>query len=205
MTDQDLINYYAGLLILQYSALDNAVGTVQAIITAAIQKQIVSAVRDGFDLDTAIGNQLTILGTYRGAPREVFGIISGQYWSLIPYADPLPDSYLGWGLYAGPDPTDLWIQYSDVDSFPTTLTDSQLRRIIKLLALTSISAMGLGDLDNILYSVFGSYVNVVDNENMTITYNHQLADPDPDGLFAIAVLANALPHPAGVSFTVVEV
>lgn len=205
MTTQELIDYYTGLLIMQYSAGGNAVATVQAIMYGLIQEQIVQKVGDGFDLDTAIGVQLTAVGTYRGAPRVVFGIVPGNYWSLVPYADPLPNSYFGWALYADPDPTWKWIQYADLDAFGTPLTDIQLRRLIRFLALTSSSDLTLGDLDNILYATFGIYVNVVDNKDMTITYDHTAADPDPDGLWGIVVLANALPHPAGVAFSVVEV
>lgn len=205
MTSDEIISYYAGLLILQYASLPNAVATIQTLIGVLLQDQIIDKVRNGFNLDTAIGNQLTILGTYRGAPRQVFGVLPESDWSLVPYADAAPNSYLGWAEYADPDPTWRWIQYNDVDAYPTTLTDNQLRRLIQLKAMTQSSAMGLADLDNILYSVFGSYVDLVDNEDMTITYNHQILDPDVDGLWGIAVLANALPHPAGVSFTVVEV
>jgi hypothetical protein len=204
MLTADIIAYYSGLLIMQYASLGNAVGTVSALIGAYLQDQIVSKFLNAWNVVTAIGNQLTLLGSYRGAPRVVFGITPGNYWSLIPYADPLPNGYFGWALYTDATPTWKWIQYPDVNAFATTLTDSQLRRLIQFRAAISTSKQGLGDLDNILYSVFGTYVNLVDNKNMTITYQHNHLDTDPDGLWNIVVLANALPHAAGVAFNVQE-
>jgi Protein of unknown function (DUF2612) len=205
MTTDEIVDYYTGLLILQYSALDNATGTVQALIRALVQDQIISKVRDGFDVTTAIGNQLNILATYRGLSRQVFGVTPGDYWSLVPYADAAPGSYFGWAEYADPDPDWKFLQYVDLDGLAYTLTDNQLRRLIQFRAATQSSPMGLADIDNILYSTFGSYVNLADNENMSITYNHDHLDPDVDGLWAVTVLSDSLPAPAGVSFTVVEV
>lgn len=205
MTTQELIDYYKGLLILQYASLGNALAEMDLIIGVFLQDQILQKVRDGFDLETAIGAQLNILATYRGLSRVVFGATPGNFWSLVPYGDPDPDSYFGWAEYADADPTWNWIQYNDITGVPYVLSDHQLRNLIKLKALVDSWQGGLGDLDDILYTFFTTFVNVVDNENMSITYEHQTADPDPDQLFLMAELAGILPHPSGVSFTVVEV
>lgn len=205
MTTQELIDYYKSLLIMQYSSQPNALATMDAIIKRLVQDQIISKVRDGFDLDTAIGKQLEILGTYRGAERNVFGVTPGSYWSSPEYTDPNPDSYFGWAEYADDDPTWNWIQYADVDALLYALSDAQLRKLIKFRAQIQSWPGGLGELDDILFDFFGVYVNVVDNEDMSIVYEHTATDPDLDNLFDVAVLSNSLPAPAGVSFTTVEV
>ena len=207
MLTADVISFYSDLLIIQYASLGNAVGTVQAYIGELVQDQIINQVANAFDLDTAIGNQLNILGSYRGVFREVFGLAAGSYWSLIPYTDPAPNSYFGWATYSGAAPTDLWLQYYDATtfSFSSTMSDHQMRRLIKFKAAYEGAQFTLGTIDQILYATFGVYVNLVDNENMTITYQHQTADPDPDGLWGVAVLGNAIPHPNGVSFSIVEI
>lgn len=205
MTTQDLINYYKGLLILQYASQPNALATMDAIIGELVQDQIIQKVGDAFNLDTAIGAQLNILGTYRGVPRVLFGVALGSFWASPSYSDPSVGSYFGWSAYGDADPTWKWMQYNDLNALAYTLSDSQMRKLIKLKAAIQSSSMGLGDLDNILYAFFGTYVNVVDNEDMSIIYRHQAADPDPDKLWAAAVLNSALPHQAGVSFSVAEV
>lgn len=203
MTTDELISYYVGLLILQYASLGNAVQTMQALMGELIQDQIISQVNNSFDLANALGVQLNMLGTYRGVSRQVFGVAPGDYWSVVPYADPDPDLYFGLALYADADPTWRTLEYNDLDALAYALTDDQMRRLIQFKAALSTSDQTLGSLDDILYQFFGTNVNLVDNEDMSITYQHQ--HTDPDSLFNVAVLADALPHPAGVSFTVVEV
>lgn len=205
MTTDELIDYYKGLLILQYASRPNAVAEVDAFIRALVQNQIISQVGDGFDVTTALGAQLNILGTYRGINRVLFGISPGDYWSMVPCADPAPNSYFGWALAAGADPTWRWLEVNDLDSVPYTLSDSQMRRLIQFAAAVDSWDGTLGNLDNILYTFFGVYVSLIDNENMSITYQHTASDPDPDSLFEIAKLADVLPHPAGIAFSVTEV
>lgn len=205
MTTEDLIAFYKGLLILQYSSRPNALATVEAVVREFVQDQIIDKVQDAFDITDAIGAQLNILGTYRNALRQAFGLVAGNYWAMPSYTDPGVDGYFGWAEYADTPPTWLWIQYADLNGAAYTLTDTQLRKLIQFNALVQSSSQGLGDLDNILYSFFGTYVNLVDNLDMTMVYQHQTADPDPNTLWTILVLENALPHPAGVEFSVQEV
>jgi len=208
MTTAQLIAYYVSLLIMQYGALGNATAEMANICGAIIQDQVIQAVQNAFDLKNAIGAQLTILATYRGLTRTVFGASPGNYWSFVPYSDFANSShYIGWTTYAvwPPVPPNQWLTYTDEVSVPYTLTDNQLRRMIGLKAALDFWQGGLGDLDNILYAVFGVYVNVVDNLNMSMIYQHIATDPDPDQLFQVVVLANILPHPAGVAATIVEV
>jgi hypothetical protein len=201
----DVYNYYVGLLILQYRALNNACSEILALATSFIQNQIVSQVRDGFNLTTALGAQLNLLGRYRGISRVLFGVVLATDWSLVPCNDPNPNTYSGWALAAGANPTWRWLQVNDLNSAAYSLSDAQMRLLISLTAAFQSSDGSLGNLDNILYSFFGAYVNMVDNGNMTITYYHQSSDPDPNSLWKIAVLAGVIPHPAGVNFSVIEV
>lgn len=69
-TDQELINYYAGLLIVQYAGKPKAYATVQASAKPFVMNQLPLAVQNGFDLNTAIGKQLDILGKYIGISRN---------------------------------------------------------------------------------------------------------------------------------------
>ena len=206
MTTDDLANYYKGLLIVQYASLPNALGTVEAYIRSLIQNQIVQQVQDGFNVDTAIGIQLDLLGTYRGITRHAFGLAPGNYWSLPSYSDVLPGGFLGWASYGDASlPTIKWLQYNDLNSLAYTLSDAQMRLLIKLKAKLDAWDGTLGSLDTILYSFFTTYVTVIDQENMSMVYQHQNSDPDPNQLWTVAVLENAFPHPAGVNVSFVGV
>jgi hypothetical protein len=206
MTTDELTDYYVSLLIVQYASLNNSTQTMRAIVKTLLQDQIVQQVQDAFDLNTAIGKQLDILGQFVGVSRNAFGLVPNDYWSLPSYSDTLPAAFFGWADYNSTPPLIVhWLQYNDLNGAAYTLTDNQMRRLIGLKAAFSTSGMGLGDIDNILYSYFGPYVNLLDNENMTIIYQHQIADPDPDKLWTVALLENALPHQAGVNVATVEV
>lgn len=78
MTTQDIINYYANLLIIQYIGKPKAYATVQATVAMAIMDQLPDQVQNAFNMDgTAVGVQLDVLGKYAGVSRTGFGL-TGQ-------------------------------------------------------------------------------------------------------------------------------
>lgn len=75
MTTQELINYYANLLILQYIGKTNAYATIQALVTPVIMSQLPLLVQNAFNMDgTAVGVQLDVLGKYAGVTRTGYGL-----------------------------------------------------------------------------------------------------------------------------------
>jgi len=66
----DTINYYANLLIIQYRNKPKAVATIKAIVSLFLSDDIFLQVQDAFDLDTAVGVQLDVLGKYTGVSRR---------------------------------------------------------------------------------------------------------------------------------------
>lgn len=75
MTTEQLIVYYANLLILQYIGQSNAFATIEAIVTGVIMNQLPLSVQNAFNMDgTAIGAQLDVLGKYAGVTRNGHGI-----------------------------------------------------------------------------------------------------------------------------------
>lgn len=74
MSNQDIINYYANLLILQYIGKPKAYATIQALATMVIMNQLPTQVQNAFNMDgTAQGVQLDVLGKYVGVTRSGFG------------------------------------------------------------------------------------------------------------------------------------
>lgn len=72
-TTQELIDYYANLLILQYIGKPNAYATIQTLVTPVIMDQLPTQVENAFDLmgvTPALGDQLDILGKYAGVTRS---------------------------------------------------------------------------------------------------------------------------------------
>jgi len=77
MTTQEIINYYADLLILQYRDRPKAYATMQAVADPFVMDQLPAAVQSAFDINTAVGVQLDLLGKYAGVSRVVNTFNSG--------------------------------------------------------------------------------------------------------------------------------
>lgn len=78
---QDLINYYANLLILQYIGKPKAFATIQLLVTPIVMNQLPIQVQNAFNPATAVGVQLDVLGKYAGVTRSGYGL-QGQAITL---------------------------------------------------------------------------------------------------------------------------
>jgi hypothetical protein len=70
MTDQDLIEYYSNLLILQYQT-DKIKSHMNAILKPLVIFELIQSVKTGYDVETAIGIQLDSLGKIIGLGRNL--------------------------------------------------------------------------------------------------------------------------------------
>lgn len=70
MTTEELAAYYSSLLIYQYVNQPKAKAQVEASVTPVFMDQIPIAVQNGFDVGTAVGKQLDVIGKYVGVSRN---------------------------------------------------------------------------------------------------------------------------------------
>lgn len=77
MTTEEIVQYYAGLLILQYRNKPRASAHVSALVQEAIVDQLPLTLQEAFNLGTAIGVQLDTLAKYAGVTRANYAF-SGQ-------------------------------------------------------------------------------------------------------------------------------
>lgn len=61
-------NYYSNLLILEYHNKPKAKATIEAVVDT-VPADLIQSVSEGFNIDTAVGKQLDILGEYIGTDR----------------------------------------------------------------------------------------------------------------------------------------
>ena len=73
-TIAELKKYYADLLILQYSQKARARAHIEALVEPVLLNQVPLDIQEAFDLETAVGVNLDILGDYVGASR--FGYVN---------------------------------------------------------------------------------------------------------------------------------
>lgn len=204
MTIDELIAYYQNLLIIQYKTLPRASATIGALATEIIADLIYTQVQDGFDVNTAIGDQLDILGVYVGARRFLANFSSTATYMAFPlYSNAGASSVVGFSSYSDVSaPVGYWRSYRTTD-VPLTLSDGQMQLLIKYLIAIHFSDTSVSSIDLILQEFFGNYLILTDNRDMTITYTHTSSDPSQ--LFSIINYMGILPKPAGVGINIVIV
>lgn len=199
MTDQQLTAYYQNLLIIQYADKPNALATIAALTAPLITNQIVQAVFDGFNLETAVGAQLDLIGTYKGVSRDIFGLNLTRHYMSFPYAaDANPGSFYGMATAVeGPIPTVYFLRAQDINNVEYAMNDSEYRSVLELLSAIQNAKYTNGAIDEILFEFFGTNVNMVEDGPRHITYHDSPSDANP--LFSICSQLNLLPRPAGVA------
>ena len=74
----EIVKKYQELLILQYADKDNAKGEIELFAKTALADGVYWDILDGYNIETAIGKQLDILGKYIGLDRFYEGSSLGD-------------------------------------------------------------------------------------------------------------------------------
>ena len=83
MTVDEILAQYAGLLIVQYKNKPKASMTVKLLVNQSLCDGLPLTEQTCFDLETAIGAQLNILGKIVGVPRTVYGLDLAHYYFIF--------------------------------------------------------------------------------------------------------------------------
>lgn len=205
MTNEELVAYYQNLLIIQYgnpNLQPNANAHVSLLVTEAIANQVVNQVGQGFSINDAygqtpaVGVQLDILGQFVGAERFLDGYSPPiNYFSYGDTIGPDNNAYGFGDIYNNIIPLDYW--ESTVNTAGTyTLSDGQMSQLIQYLATKNNMYMSLENIDNLLFSLFGTEVTV-EETNMELQYSD--AGGNGSVMYGVINYLNAFPHPAGVN------
>lgn len=108
MTLQDLTSYYVSLLAYEYRGRPNAENQVALFTKQATADFLASQLLTAFDIDTAVGAQLDIIGKYVGVARNIGVQEQKPYFGLWTYGSTLDKSQ-----YQG-----TWIPSTDTPALP---------------------------------------------------------------------------------------
>ncbi len=194
---QTVLDYYAAKLPIQYRGLPKASATIAILVKQAVADFMAEDLAEAFNLDTAVGPQVDILAKYIGVPRR----------SNVPGTI----AYFGYALVAGGGSVNGYnsVLVSALNGFIydrvlegslplTDFTDLQFLFALKLqIALNRFDGT-LAYIQQFLAEFFPDQIWVVDNLNMSLTYNVVA------GLLPIptTILANFLPRPMGCGITI---
>jgi len=198
-TVAELIEYYVNLLIVQYNQQPNFRAMMGSLINQTIANNLTFDVRDGFDLDTAVGVQLDIVGKYIGVDRFFKGqVIDGVNFAFLVYTDLTPSAnQTGFTDYTNFDTNvDHWLNYGDVVSTNQSLNDTDYRVLLKLKILQNNSNHSHGEIDDGLFDFFGTSIRASSNGNMRMDY---FVPSQTTALIEVAIEKDVLPRPMAVA------
>lgn len=193
----NLVEYYQDLLILQYRSKPKARATIELFVRQLLQDGIYFDVENAFDVNTAVGKQLDMLGKYIGVDRYYKG-------------QTFPDGYFGFVTTSAPDSAgqkgfcltstftdDLGqcLLSSEVISNTQQLPDDLYRIILRFQIVCNSINMSQGSIDNALFEYFGLQVIFSSMNNMTIGY---FLDSSLGVLVEVLKQKKVLPKPLGV-------
>ncbi len=150
------VETYTGLITSEHSNKPNFVSTVEASTSPqSLIQDVLATINNKFDVDTAIGKQLDIVGLWVGVSRFINTPLTGVYFEW-------DNASLGWdfGIWQG--------EFSPTSGL-TALPDDAYRTLIKAKIAANSWSGNIPDAYKIWESVFtDTIVLIQDNQNMTI-------------------------------------
>jgi Protein of unknown function (DUF2612) len=199
-TLEDLKTYYANRLITQYRTKTKAKATIQALVQESWLDGLIQAEAVCFDLDTATGAQLDVLGRIVGVPRNIYGLdLEHIFFEFTDYNNSI--SGVDMQRYSDSiDGPEIMLRYRSDAVY--TLTDFEMRTLIKLKIIFNTVSRTTKALIESLFLLFGTSVVVVDNQDMTMDYT--ISQPYYN-VFLVAEYLSIIPKPMAVEAIVTYV
>lgn len=193
-----MMNYYVRRLIVQYSDRPRAQGLIALFAKQMLADGFPIALLHSYDLETAVGPQLDVIGKYVGILRAIGIPTLPHFFSFRDYNSGNPQGLYGFALYDGSSPADGAFYDYNQSLIPTNLTDTEYRFMIKLKILLNHFDGTLSYIQRYIALFLAGLVSVTDNQDMTLTYTVHAGVPVSE-----ALLAAYLPKPMGVGINVV--
>lgn len=162
---EELIRYFTNLLILQYKNKPKAKATIEALTRNAFSdttgKIFPIEVQNSYDLDTAVGTQLDVLGKYLGKDR-ILKIEIDNTFKISEY-DALIDP-IGFGEYEQELETYPYAEYRYVKYETSVIADENYRKILKMLAYLRGKSLSLENIDVALEQAFDGLIYIIEKD-----------------------------------------
>lgn len=188
---------YADLLVMQYKSSERARSTIKLLIGSLLCDGMPFQLFDCFDLETAGGEQLTIIGKIVGVPRGIFSAdISRNNFAYASYdgTDPMK----GYGRYNNtPVPGNPRHRYNQVVYY--VLSDEELRFLIKLKIIRNSQLATFKAIEEAIYEFFNGVVRLASDEDFTLAYE---APSQYENILTLANALDILPRPMGMQTSI---
>ena len=197
--NSELIYYYVNLLIIQYHDKPNARALIYAIIRSLVIYDIMIQVREGFNIETAIGTQLDMLAKYIGVERVVTGVVFDRlYFGFADYTETTPFVFGRYADYTTINIDEQFRNYAEERKSLYILIDPELRLLIKMKIIQNNGNGSNKEIDDLMIDFFNNEILFFERYPMLETFIFQ---KNKQRLAVIARYENVLPRPAGVGLT----
>lgn len=205
---QNLKDYYANLLIVQYNGLPKASATIKMLVDLMYINAILMQIRDGFNWKTAVGKQLDIIGQWVGVSRSYNGSLfwDKQFLSYPEYSRLYPTESVstnqhGYSDYETFSEDGGILTYKDAGFVEQSLNDDDYRTIIGLKIIKNSINHVAGEIDQAIWDYFGGQV-------YTTWLPHQIIYHYPESLSTIINVCETkgvLIAPTGVEIIISQI
>ena len=190
---------YQDLLLNQYINLTKARGTIGLLNTEAVCSLVQFDVQNGFNIDTAVGVQLDVLGQYIGLSRNIPGIIDRYYFEMPSYSTPsVGESGFTNYLNIADNADSSFYLYTFANTSFYSLSDPEYRPLLRMKIILNQLNNSLAEIADLLFSLFVYQLICFDNRDMKISY---AVAENTGNIALLAVQAGLLPKPIGVKIT----
>lgn len=196
----EMVKYYQNLLIMQYHERLNAKKDIEIKSKNATGDFLLLDMWKYFDVDTAEGAQLDLIGKIVGVERKV----DGFDFNIKMYSYNDTELLMFGAEDRGMSDVDhineiIWRDIDTASRSIYAMTDDQYRQLIKMKILINNSSSTCKEFDDTFYRIFGTSVICINNHDLSITFNVKL---DAQLVFRIAVFLGILPIPLAVSYDI---
>lgn len=203
---EELKKYFSNLLILQYKNKPKAKATVEALVETSFSdttgKIFPIEAQNAYNLDTATGIFLDVIGKYLGKDRLLSFVIDNSF-KFADY-DSL-DEPLGYGEYTEDLETYPYLEYRYSNYEYATIADENYRKILQMLAWLRNKTLSLANIDEVLYNIFNEDIYVVEGDKELEYHISENFFPRLDNQTKLNMVFNKyFPRPMGCTITVVR-
>lgn len=192
------------LAILQYRNAPRNRALIKLLVELIFANNILLKIRDGFDLDSAIGIQLDIIGLWVGVDRFYsYATYETRPWFALINWNKEPDYDLqgGFSTYDNFDSLQGgFLSFNNILLQKNRMDDNAYRTAIRLKIIKNNLYATRKNIDNAIWNLFGGKVYTEWEINKLIyKYTNDVAE-----LIKICENKHILPHPTGVQIEIEE-
>lgn len=192
---------YSNLITSEHNQKPNFMSLIGSVVGAAADAVVsTQAIQPAFNLETAIGAQLDVLGLWIGQSRKIDNILIVGFFGFSEVSTGLPDGLqetfgeLGDASIGGS-----WFSLGQADSGSTILADPAYLTILKAKIVKNQWDGTISGMEQALFFIVGVECSINDAGNLTLQINVPL--PITPLEEALLESLDLIPRPAGVRIT----